>query len=99
MEDEDDDIRELLKENQRLLLENNTLLRRMRRNSIIGTVFRLLWLLFIVALLFYTYFNYIKPNWENLQAKIENLEKINLEMDGAKDWLESVKSGFRQPEI
>ena len=87
------DIKELLKENQRLLIENNEILRRMRRNSIISSVLRFLWFVIVVSVPIYVYFNYIQPNWENLKEKIDNLEQVTSEFggatDGAKEWFDS----------
>lgn len=92
-QDNDNEIKGLLKENQRLLIENNELLKKMRRNGIISFVFRVIWFMFVIGIPIYIYFAYIQPNWEILKAKIDNLEQVTTELegatDGAKDWFNS----------
>ena len=87
------EIKAILAENQRLLIENNTLLRKMRRDAVISTVFRVIWFAVVVGVPIYLYFNYVLPNWENLQAKIEGLENVTTEMDGVKEWFGSFNFG------
>ena len=87
------DVKKLLAENQRLLIENNALLRKMRRDAFIGTIFKVIWFAVLIGVPIYAYFNYILPNWENLQEKIEGLENVTAEMEGAKDWLGSFNIG------
>lgn len=89
-QDDNTEVKELLKENQRLLIENNTLLHKMRRGSIIGAIFRLLWFALIIGLLLYSYFYYIKPNWDNLTAKIQELEQTSEEIKEVKAWFDSL---------
>jgi len=96
-QDENIEVKRLLLENQRLLIENNQLLRRMRRNSIIAFIFRMIWFVILFGSIYYVYNNHIQPNWENLEASIEAMQSINFETEGAKNWFESVKSGFQPP--
>ncbi|USN87623.1 MAG: hypothetical protein H6779_04415 [Candidatus Nomurabacteria bacterium] len=89
-QDDNGEIKELLKENQRLLIENNQLLHKMRRHSIIGAVFRLLWFVFVIGIILYGYYHYVKPNWENLTSKISELEQASKEVGEAKEWFNSL---------
>jgi Trk-type K+ transport system membrane component len=91
-DEDDNEIKTLLRENQRLLVENNQLLRQMRRGTIIATVFRLIWFVVIICIPLYIYFYYIAPNWENLQQKLENIEDVSAKMEGVKPWFESLNS-------
>ncbi len=91
-EDNDLKIKNLLLENQRLLIENNQLLKKMHRSSIIGTIFRVIWFFILLGVPIYIYFNYIQPNWDNLKAKVDSLEQMNIEMEGAKQWFETLKT-------
>ena len=94
-QDNHTEIKELLKENQRLLIENNELLKKMRRSSVIAFVFRIVWLMVVIGVPIYIYFAYVQPNWEILKAKIDNLEQVTTEIggatDGAKEWFNSLK--------
>ena len=89
-QDNNNQIETLLRENQRLLVENNQLLRQMRRGTIIATIFRIVWFAFVIAVPVYLYFNYIEPNWENIQKQLENLETMTAKIDGANSWLEQL---------
>jgi cytochrome c biogenesis protein ResB len=52
------EIKDLLLENKKLLLENNQLLQQLHRNTIISSVFRVVWFVLIIVLLMFFYFNY-----------------------------------------
>lgn len=60
----DPNIIELLRENQRLLNENNTLLRKMHRNAVIGFWFKILWIAVLIGLPFVIYVYVLKPYLE-----------------------------------
>ncbi len=94
-DDDNNEIKSLLRENQRLLIENNQLLKSMRRSSIIGTIFRVIWFTILLGVPVYIYFTYIQPNWDNLKAKVDNLEQVTAELDGAKEWFDSLKTGTK----
>lgn len=92
-------IKNLLEENKRLLIENNQLLRKMRRREIISTVLRVVtWVVFFGGI-YYSYTSYIKPNIQNLEEKIQALEKIGVETESLKEFMDSVKSSFVKPSI
>ena len=94
-DDDNNEIKSLLRENQRLLIENNQLLKGMRRSSIIGTIFRVIWFTILLGVPVYIYFTYIQPNWDNLKAKVDNLEQVTTELDGAKEWFDSLKTSTK----
>ncbi len=87
-DEDNNEIKALLRENQRLLVENNQLLRQMRRGTIIATIFRIIWLAVLIAIPLYIYFNYIEPNWEKIEQQLDNLEAMTSEMEGANSWFE-----------
>lgn len=92
-------IKNLLEENKRLLIENNLLLRKMRRREVISSIVRIFtWVLFL-GTIYYTYASYIKPNLQNLEEKIQSLEKISVETESIKEFLDSFKSSFSRPGI
>lgn len=71
-----EDIRQLLLENQKLLTENNKLLRKMRRDAVVGFIFRILWLAIIFGLPFYFYFYFIQPNLGSIQEQASLLKQL-----------------------
>lgn len=86
--------KQLLQENQRLLIENNQMLHKMRRSSIISALFRFLWFLVVFGSIGYVYFNYVRPNIESIQAKIATLEAMaTADSSVFKKWYESIKAG------
>ncbi len=91
-DEDNNEIKDLLRENQRLLVENNQLLRQMRKGTIIATIFRLIWFVIVIFIPLYIYFYYIAPNWENIKQQLENLEAMTAEMEGANSWFESLNA-------
>ncbi|MBP9836390.1 MAG: hypothetical protein KBC78_00985 [Candidatus Pacebacteria bacterium] len=91
-DEDNNEIKALLRENQRLLVENNQLLRQMRKGTIIATIFRLIWFVIVIFIPLYIYFYYIAPNWENIKQQLENLEAMTAEMEGANSWFESLNA-------
>ena len=87
------EIKQLLQENQRLLIENNQMLHKMRRSSFIGAILRIIWALFVIGLIAYAYFNYIQPNIDSIQAKVDTLEAMaSGDSSVFKKWFESIKT-------
>ncbi len=86
-----EEIKKLLVENQRLLLENNQMLHKMRKSAFLGTVFRIIWLLFILGLPLYLYFAYIKPNMGNLIEKYSELEEMTQNSSVLREWYDSLQ--------
>jgi len=95
---EDDSVKKLLAENHRLLLENNQLLKKLRRGSIVSSVFRVVWFFILLAIPFYLYFAYIQPNWQNLMGKVDRLEQVTLEMSSVKQWFDGIKPSINKSE-
>ncbi len=88
-----EEIKEILRENQRILTENNQMLRKMRRSSLLASLFRLVYFIIILSSLAYTYLYYIKPNMENIQAKVGTLEALTTgDTSGLKAWYEKMKT-------
>ncbi len=88
------EIKQLLQENQRLLFENNQMLHRMRRTTIIASLFRFVSFLIVIGSIGYVYFTYVRPNIESIQAKISTLEAMaSSDSSVFKKWFDSIKSG------
>ena len=84
-------IEELILENQRLLAENNTLLKKMNRRSVLGFWFRLLWSLALIAIPILFYFYYIEPRLESFSSSFEKFEQNVPDISGLKQWYQSVQ--------
>lgn len=87
------DIRTLLEENQRLLQENNQLLKRMRRNAVVATVVRLLWFGILILGSWYAYQVYLVPNVAFFQEQATFLRETMPENSQLKAWYEKFSGG------
>ncbi len=88
-ESSDITIKKLLAENQRLIIENNTILRKMRRDAIIGHIFKVIWVFILLGVPLYLYFTYILPNWEDLKERLDEIDGLKGEINGAKELFDS----------
>lgn len=105
-EDRDELINKLLQENQRLLIENNSLLKGMYRQALLSRVFKVVWFLIWFGALVYVYTMVIKPNYDNLKTKIDHLEEgmsaIGATLpskEDAKGWLDGTIQYFSPPKV
>lgn len=65
-----EEIKQLLLENQKLLTENNKLLKKMRRDAVVGFIFRVLYIVIIFGLPFYFYLYFIQPNIGSIKEQV-----------------------------
>jgi hypothetical protein len=84
---------ELMLENQRLLTENHSLLKKMRRASIISFWFRVFWTLFIIGVPFILYFYVIEPYFDAFGSSIEEFREGLQEVPGWKQFYNAVGGG------
>ncbi len=70
-----DEIKELLKQNQALLIENNKLLHKIRRSALWAMVFRLVWLVAFLGFPVALYYYVIKPNLAGLEETLSTFEE------------------------
>lgn len=89
-------LKDLLLENQRLLIENNQMLHKMRRASRLAFIFRVLWILLVIGVFSYTYTQYIKPNVEMMQGKLDQLEAVTGKVDVDSAELKSLYQSFME---
>lgn len=87
------EIKKLLNENQRLLIENNEMLRSTRRASRLSAFFRFIWLLALIGSSVYVYFNYIKPNLVFIKEQISNMQVMAEDTSKLKEFYDSMKAG------
>jgi len=86
-----EEIRKLLVENQRLLVENNQLLHKMRRAALLGSLFKFLWIIIVLGLPFYMYFNYIAPNMDTIKENYSALGDISKDTGYFKQLYENLR--------
>jgi len=86
-----EELKKILLENQRLLIENNELLRKMRRASVFSGIFKIVWFAVIVLIPIYIFYTYIQPNLSILEEKMELIEQLSGETPDIKAWYDSVK--------
>ena len=70
----DEEFKVLLRKNLELSKENNRLLKKLRRNAIIGNVLRLIWWAIIIGLPVYLYFSILQPYLEELATVYKNVQ-------------------------
>ncbi len=86
-----DEVLKILKDNQRLLIDNNKILRSLRRSQWVSLAVRTLWLAFILGSLWYSYAHYIAPNLEEIQNIINNMQQTNFNQEMFTDWLDAFR--------
>lgn len=85
-------IEALLKENQRILAENNVLLRRMHRTALLSSFFRFIWFLIILGSGAYAYFTYIQPNLDTIKTEMNTLRLMIPTGEKLKELYESIQA-------
>lgn len=88
----DERIEALLKENQRILAENNLLLRRMHRTALLSSFFRFVWFLILLGGGAYTYFTYIQPNLDTIQSEMNTLRQMVPTGEKLKEMYKSIQA-------
>lgn len=84
---------DLLLENQRLLTENNQILKEMNRRSVLAFWFKILWMLFIIGAPFVLYFYVIEPYFDTLGSSFETFREGLKEVPGWKQFYEAISGG------
>ena len=90
-QNEHDQMKELLLENQRLLAENNKLLKKLRRNAIVSFWLRIVWFLLIIGLPFVFYYYVVEPYFTSLGSSFETFQEGLQEVPGWKQFYESIQ--------
>ncbi len=73
MPDEHAYLKLLLEENLALAKENNVLLKKLHRESIIGMIFRVIWFALFIGLPFALYFYILEPYLSVLQSGLQQI--------------------------
>lgn len=88
--DEHQQLNELVLENQRLLTENNQLLRKMNKRTVISFWFRVLWFFIIIGAPFVLYFSVIEPYFTSLGSSFQTFQEGLQEVPGWKQFHEAI---------
>ena len=78
------EIRQLLRQNAELIKENNELLKKLHRNSMIGIWLRVAWYGLLIGLPFALYFYILEPYFEAFGANYEIFREGLSELPGLK---------------
>lgn len=70
----DEEIKELLKRNFELTRENNKLLKKIRRNGLIGTIFRFVWWGVIIGIPVFIYYYILQPYLVELSTAYQGVQ-------------------------
>lgn len=91
-----EEIKMLLMENQRLLRENNQMLHKMRRATLLSAFFRVLWLAVVVGLSIYAYFEFVEPNLVYMKKGINYIHEMSKNTSDFKELYDKMKGGQNQ---
>ena len=89
-EKEDETIHQLVLENQRLLSENNQLLKKMHRTSVWSLWLRVVWFLVIIGAPFVLYYYIVEPYFTSLGSSFETFQDGLQEIPGWKQFYSTV---------
>lgn len=95
LQSQHEQIMKLLRENQRLAIENNALLRRMRRSAVVASIFRTVWFLILIGGPIALYYLYVAPNLDAVGTRLGELEKTSESIRDMRGLLENVTSRLR----
>ena len=90
-QDSHQQIRQLLLENQRLLTENNQLLKKVHRNAVWTFWIRIIWICMIIGLPFVVYYFVVEPYFEALGSSFETFRAGLQEIPGWKQFYDAVQ--------
>ncbi|MCB9812111.1 hypothetical protein H6778_00430 [Candidatus Nomurabacteria bacterium] len=91
--DEHKQMRELLLENQRLLTENNQLLKKMNKRSLISFWFRVAWTLILIGAPFVVYYYVVEPYFTSLGSSFQIFQSGLQEVPGWKQFYQAIGGG------
>lgn len=83
-EEQHNEILRLLRENHALVMQNNELLRKLYRHSVIGFVFRVIWYAILIGMPFAVYFYLLEPYFDAFGANYETFRQGMAEIPGLK---------------
>ena len=93
LQNEQQQVKELMLENKRLLSENNDLLKKMYRTAWWSMVLRVVWFLVLIGAPFLVYYYLVEPYFYSLGSSFETFEAGLQEVPGWKQFYESMGGG------
>jgi hypothetical protein len=93
VKEEEKTMRDLTLENQRLLTENNKLLKKLNHQARVSFWFRVVWFLFIIGAPFIIYFYVVEPYFTSFGSSIDIFREGIQEIPGWKQLNESMQGG------
>ena len=87
-------MQELLLENQRILNENNELMKKLNRRSLWSFWFRVVWFLIIIGAPFLLYFYIIEPYFTSLGSSFQTFQAGLQEVPGWKQFYEAMSGQY-----
>lgn len=97
---DEQDVEELVRANLALTKENNRLLKKMRRDAIIGRIFKLLLILILIGAPIFIYYYYLQSyvqqlnqTYIELQGDVEDLRELKDGLPSFPDWMQGLLGG------
>ena len=87
------DTRDLLKKNLELTKENNRLLKKMRRNALLGGLMKLVWLAVIIGVPVYVYFNFLAPVLDQVLDAAQTVQEVGDKVGGIENQIQEKLQG------
>ncbi len=91
--DEQQILQELTLENQRLLIENNQLLKKIRRAALWSFWLKIVWTLVILGVPFILYYYVAEPYFTSLSSSFQTFQSGLQEVPGWKQFYQSIRGG------
>ncbi len=81
-----EELKKLLVENQRLLIENNQMLHKMRRAAAAGSWISVISFVILITIPLIIYLTYVKPSIEQVREQLTTFEQVRYEASNYADW-------------
>ncbi len=90
---EHQDIRQLLLENQKLLADNNRMLKKLHRSSVISFWLKIFWIVLVIGLPFILYYYVVEPYFQAFGSSFDTFRNGVEEIPGWKQFYDAVEAG------
>ena len=79
------ELKKIVKENLELTKENNRLLRKIRRGSLLGGLMKIIWIAIILGVPVYLYFNFIEPILGDVIDAAQTIQEVGNKVQGVEE--------------
>ncbi|MCA9358986.1 hypothetical protein KC926_02145 [Candidatus Kaiserbacteria bacterium] len=86
-------LHELMLENQRLLIENNQLLKTLKRATVWSFWLKVVWFMILIGAPFVVYYYLIEPYFSSLGSSFQTFQSGLQEIPGWKQFYEAISGG------